>query len=118
MDPVGCILFIGAVCCLLLALQWGGQTKPWDSPTVIGLLVTSVVLAAIFILVQLKLKEAALIPLDVFSRRSIWTGALALYSLGSMTYLVSTPSARQQAFLSVVLECFLPAFLFSSSTWD
>ncbi|KAL8935735.1 MAG: hypothetical protein Q9216_005288 [Gyalolechia sp. 2 TL-2023] len=39
MDPIGCLLFIGSICCLIFALQWGGQSKPWNSPSVIGLLV-------------------------------------------------------------------------------
>lgn len=30
-DFAGIVLIIGAVCCLVLALQWGGQTKPWSS---------------------------------------------------------------------------------------
>lgn len=89
MDPFGCLIFISAVCCLLLALQWGGQTKPWKSPTIIGLLVGFALLAALFICIQLKLQANALIPIHVFRRRSIWTGAMVLFFLGSSNYLVS-----------------------------
>jgi multisubunit Na+/H+ antiporter MnhB subunit len=88
MDPLGCIIFTGSVCCLLFALQWGGQTKPWKSATVIGLLVGAVGLAAVFIALQWKLQEKALIAPRVFLKRSIWTGAMVLFFVGASTYLV------------------------------
>ncbi|PYI05540.1 MFS general substrate transporter [Aspergillus sclerotiicarbonarius CBS 121057] len=87
MDPLGCALFLAAVCCLLLALQWGGQTRPWTSSTVIGLLVGAVVLALLFVYVQWKRDERALISLRVFRRRSIFTSAIVLFFLGGSTYL-------------------------------
>ncbi|GKZ28913.1 hypothetical protein AbraIFM66950_001871 [Aspergillus brasiliensis] len=87
MDFVGCALFLAAVCCLLLALQWGGQTKPWSSSTVIGLLIGSAALALLFIFVQWKRQERALITLRVFSRRSVFTSAMVLFFLGGSTYL-------------------------------
>jgi hypothetical protein len=34
-DWVGAILVAGAVTSLVLALQWGGNTKPWDDKAVI-----------------------------------------------------------------------------------
>lgn len=89
MDPLGCLVFIGAICCLLLALQWGGQTKPWDSPTVLALLIGFVPLTTLFIYMQWRRHDQALIPLRVFLKRSIWTGAMVLFFLGASTYLVS-----------------------------
>ncbi|KAL7655248.1 hypothetical protein ACMYSQ_007202 [Aspergillus niger] len=87
MDFLGCALFLAAVCCLLLALQWGGQTKPWSSSTVIGLLVGSAALALVFIFIQWKRQERALITLRVFCRRSVFTSAIVLFFLGGSTYL-------------------------------
>lgn len=89
MDPLGCLVFVGAACCLLLVLQWGGQTKPWNSPDVIGCLVGSVAIAALFILLQWRRGDRALIPFRVFKKRSIWTGAMVLFFLGAQTYIVS-----------------------------
>jgi MFS transporter, DHA2 family, glioxin efflux transporter len=48
MDPVGTALVIGGIISYTLAMQYGDQTKPWNSGTVIGLLVGSVVIAIIF----------------------------------------------------------------------
>jgi len=89
MDPVGCVLFIASIVCLLLALQWGGQTKPWQSATIIGLLVAALALALIFIAVQWRLQDRALVPPRVFLRRSIWTGVTVLFFAGATTYVVS-----------------------------
>ncbi|KAE8383845.1 major facilitator superfamily domain-containing protein [Aspergillus bertholletiae] len=89
MDPLGCIVFLGAVCCLLLALQWGGQTKPWHSATIIGLFVGFGLLAVLFVAIQYWRKERALIPLRVLRQRSIWTGGGVLFCLGSATYAVT-----------------------------
>ncbi|GMG51196.1 unnamed protein product [Aspergillus oryzae var. brunneus] len=90
MDPIGCVVFIGAVCCLLLALQWGGQTKPWHSATIIGLFVGFGLLSILFVGIQVWRKERALIPLRVLRQRSIWTSGGVLFCLGSATYAVSS----------------------------
>ncbi|PYH98111.1 permease of the major facilitator superfamily [Aspergillus ellipticus CBS 707.79] len=89
MDPLGCIVFMGAICCLLLALQWGGQTKPWHSATIIGLFIGFGLLAIVFAVIQFWRKERALIPLRVLRQRSIWAGGGVLFCLGAATYAVS-----------------------------
>lgn len=117
MDPIGCLMFIGAVCCLLLALQWGGQSKPWESSTVIGLLIGFFALSCVFALLAWKRQDRALIPPRVFRRRSIFTGAMVLFFLGASTYLVIIPFmyvSNQR--LTLHLECFLPSLLLPSRT--
>lgn len=39
LDWLGAILNFAAVATLLIALQWGGNEKPWNDPAVIALLV-------------------------------------------------------------------------------
>jgi protein-S-isoprenylcysteine O-methyltransferase Ste14 len=90
MDPLGCLIFISTVCCLLLALEWGGQTKPWNSPTVISLLVLFVILGLVFAYLQWRRKDRALIPIRVLKKRSIYTSAMVLFFLGASNYLVSS----------------------------
>uniref|UniRef100_A0A8H7TSB3 Major facilitator superfamily (MFS) profile domain-containing protein n=1 Tax=Bionectria ochroleuca TaxID=29856 RepID=A0A8H7TSB3_BIOOC len=41
LDISGTAIFIPAVICLLLALQWGGAEYPWKSATIIGLFCVS-----------------------------------------------------------------------------
>lgn len=118
MDPIGCLTFVGAVCCLLLALQWGGQSKPWNSSTVIGLLVGFVVLACIFTYHQWRRQEKALIPLRVLLKRSIFTGAMVLFFLGASTYLVNASlnqfilMIQTFEFNSTCRMCFFSPFIF------
>ncbi|KAI2616498.1 major facilitator superfamily domain-containing protein [Hypoxylon sp. NC1633] len=72
MDPLGTLLIMASLCCYLLALQWGGVTKPWSSSEVIGTLVGFVVILAIFALQQIKLGETAMmIPRLVKNRQNI-----------------------------------------------
>jgi hypothetical protein len=38
-DPIGTVLFVPAIICLLLALQWGGTEYAWNSGRIIALFV-------------------------------------------------------------------------------
>lgn len=58
-DPIGTTIFIPAIVCLLLALQWGGTTYPWNDGRVIALFVLFGILLIAFIGVQIWLGEEA-----------------------------------------------------------
>ena len=79
LDPVGVILLLGGVTCLLIALQWGGNKYPWKSATIIGLLVGCALLLLAFGFVQWWLGEMATIPLRILRQRTILFGAIALF---------------------------------------
>lgn len=89
MDAIGTVLFIGAICCLLLILTWGGQTYQWNSSIIIGLFVGFGLLTLCFCYWLWKQGDLALIPLRVLRRRSICMGALILFSLGISSQVVS-----------------------------
>ena len=61
MDFVGAALMMGLIVSFILALQYGGQTHPWDSSVVIGLLVGFVVITITFIAWEIYQKERAMI---------------------------------------------------------
>jgi hypothetical protein len=44
LDLQGCALFATTVVMFLLALEWGGQTYPWKSVKIIGLLMAFLVI--------------------------------------------------------------------------
>lgn len=88
MDPVGAALFIGAVCCLLLALTWGGQTYAWGSSRIVGLFVGFGAVTALFCFWLWRRGETALIPLRVLRKRSICMGALILFGMGIPSQVV------------------------------
>ncbi|KAF2176057.1 MFS general substrate transporter, partial [Zopfia rhizophila CBS 207.26] len=82
LDAVGTIVFLGSIVSLLLVLQWGGQTISWGSGKSIGLFVCFGVCGVIFIALQWRLGEYATIPFRVVRIRSIYMGALVLFTLG------------------------------------
>lgn len=82
LDPIGTIIFLGAIVSLLLALQWGNQKISWDSGTSIGLFLCFGIGAVAFTALQWRLGEYATIPFRVIRIRSVYMGALVLFTLG------------------------------------
>ncbi|KAJ7174162.1 ABC transporter [Mycena crocata] len=72
MDFVGAVLVAGAVTSIVLALQWGGNTKPWDDKAVIISFVFSGVLAGAFISWEIYMGDRAMTPTSIFHSRSIY----------------------------------------------
>ncbi|KAF7953708.1 uncharacterized protein EAE97_001107 [Botrytis byssoidea] len=70
LDLLGASLLIPAIICLLLPLQWGGSTYPWNSGHVIGLFVTSAILTLLFVCTQIRLGEAGTLPPYLFQNRN------------------------------------------------
>ena len=73
MDPVGTILIMAAGICYLLALQWGGTTKPWSDRTVIGSLVGFLLLLIVFVANEIWMGDRALLQPRLLKMRRIWT---------------------------------------------
>ncbi|KAK7961963.1 Bcmfs1 [Apiospora aurea] len=87
-DPIGNLLFMPAVICLLLALQWGGTLYPWHDGRIIALFVIFGVLLVLFCATQIRLKENATIPPRIIANRTVWASALYIFFLGSAFYLM------------------------------
>ncbi|KAK9416944.1 putative Major facilitator superfamily (MFS) profile domain-containing protein [Seiridium unicorne] len=106
LDPVGALLIVAAVTCILLALQWGGQSKPWNSSSVIGLLVGFVLILGVFFWTQWRLGDDATLPLWIFRRRSLLAGALFsfFFSMPSYVYGTYIPIYFQAVRASSVLD--------------
>ena len=89
MDLFGALILISAICCLLLALQWGGSTLPWNSSKVIGLFVGFGVLVSLFVLIEWKLEEKATVPLRFLKQRSLLMSASFGFLVYASNYIVS-----------------------------
>jgi EmrB/QacA subfamily drug resistance transporter len=59
-----------AISALLLVVEWGGNTMPWNSPTIIALGVLCVATLIAFGIIERRAPEP-LIPFDLFKRQSI-----------------------------------------------
>ncbi|KAK8037680.1 hypothetical protein PG991_001026 [Apiospora marii] len=99
MDILGLVMFLGAICSVLLALTWGGQTYPWSDARIIALFVVFGVLTPSFCYWLVRRGELALIPVRVLKRRSVYVGAMALIGFGvlSVVYGYYLPILFQSA---------------------
>jgi len=82
-DPLGTIVFMPAVICLLLALKWGGTEYAWSSWRIILLLVLFVVLIIIFLFIQHKQQDLGTVPPRVFFQRSVWASGFYSFCVGA-----------------------------------
>ncbi|KAE8151073.1 major facilitator superfamily domain-containing protein [Aspergillus avenaceus] len=71
LDPLGTVLFLPGMVCLLLALEWGGTTYPWGSGRIVALFVLAGVLLLGFVAVQCWKQENGTVPPRIFLQRSI-----------------------------------------------
>lgn len=69
-DWFGMITIVGGTLMVLLGLEFGGVTFPWNSATVICLIVFGVMVACLFILVEWKVAKYPIIPMRLFHSRS------------------------------------------------
>ncbi|KAL8277526.1 hypothetical protein RQP46_010081 [Phenoliferia psychrophenolica] len=72
MDWIGGTLVLAAVTMLVLALNWGGVTKPWDDAAVIVTFVLCGALSASLVFWQRYLREKALVPYAIFKSVSVF----------------------------------------------
>jgi hypothetical protein len=83
LDLIGTLILVPAVVCLLLALQWGGSTYPWNNSRIIGLFVGFFCLASIFVFTQIKLGDRATLPLSILSQRTVFVSCIYSFLFGA-----------------------------------
>jgi len=69
-DWLGSLTMVGGVVMFLLGLELGGISHPWNSSTVLCLILCGLVVIAIFFLIEWRLAPYPLMPLDLFSKQS------------------------------------------------
>lgn len=75
LDLPGTAVFIPAIVCLLLSLQWGGAIYGWKDVRIIVLLVLFAVLMLGFAWHEHRRQDAAILPPRILKQRSILSGA-------------------------------------------
>lgn len=88
LDPVGVILAMGGICCFILALQYGGVTHPWDSSTVIGLLVGFVVILTALGFWEAYQGEYAMLVPRLLKQRSLWAASVFQFFFAGSYFLL------------------------------
>lgn len=81
MDPLGTVLALGAIISYIIAMQYGGQSRPWNSSEVIGLLVGFVLIAAAFVVWETYAGERAMMPPRLMKQRVVWFNATCAFLL-------------------------------------
>ena len=89
LDLIGFALFAPAAIMFLLALQYGGNTYPWNSSEVIGLFVGAGVTFIVFCAWNYHKKDAAMIPVSMVSKRIVWSSCLVYGFLMSQMFTAS-----------------------------
>jgi hypothetical protein len=88
LDFSGIVLLLGAILCLL-ALQWGGTTKPWKNASVIGCLVGFGVILVLFCANEAMLGDKAMIPPRLMKQRTVvFCAAFTFFFSGSFYLLL------------------------------
>jgi MFS transporter, DHA2 family, glioxin efflux transporter len=87
MDLVGTALVMSGIISYILALQYGGQTKPWNSSVVIGLLVGFVVISVTFIVWELYQGERAVLVPRLMRKRDVWVSSCYAFFFGGSYFI-------------------------------
>ena len=85
LDYPGMLTLILAVVSILLALSWGGIENGWDSPVVLGLLGLGLVMATVFVFIELK-SESPIMPLEIYRDRMVVAAAALTFLTGFSLY--------------------------------
>ena len=69
-DYLGAALIVASCVPLLLALTFGGQKYPWDSPIMVGLFAMFLICAVLFVIVEKRVKDP-IIHMELFGNKVI-----------------------------------------------
>ncbi|KAL8731744.1 MAG: hypothetical protein Q9166_003191 [cf. Caloplaca sp. 2 TL-2023] len=87
-DPIGTTLFIPAIVCLLLALQWGGSLYAWSNGRIIALFVLFGILIIGFATIQFFQADNATIPIRIVKKRSVAAASWYTFCLGGSFFVL------------------------------
>lgn len=101
MDLPGTIVLLAAFVCYILALEWGGVTKPWSSADVIGCLVGWIALSILFVAIQYFQHDRALLVGRIIKQRNI-------AALSTFIFLYAVPLTLSEPTKADVFEVSTP----------
>jgi MFS family permease len=88
LDLIGASILIPAIICLLLAVQWGGNTYPWNNSRIIGLFVGAGLLLILFVYTQIRLGEKATIPPRILKQRTVAAACAFVFFFGAGVFVL------------------------------
>lgn len=126
-DVVGALLIVAGVSCVLLALVWGGEERPWGSATIVGLFAAGAALLAGFVAWERRAADP-IVPLRLFRDRVVAIASVQLFLLGATIFgaIVFLPvylqvstgaSATESGLLTLPLMAGVTALSIVSGRW-
>ncbi|KAF5859871.1 hypothetical protein ETB97_002362 [Aspergillus alliaceus] len=88
LDIPGTLCLVPGIVCLVLALQWGGQSYAWNNGRIVALFTVMGILLLAFVGIQVFWTRTATIPPRIFKQRSIISGFWATLCVGSSQYII------------------------------
>lgn len=79
MDPIGLVVLLAAIVCYILPLQWGGITKSWNDPSIVGTSVGFVLLLIVFVGVEMRMDDRAMLQGSLLGNRVILVNCLYIF---------------------------------------
>jgi EmrB/QacA subfamily drug resistance transporter len=80
-DYLGLVTLVLTVVPTMLALSWGGVEYSWGSPQIIGMFSSSMVMLALFLIMEKRSREP-IIPLSLFRNRIVAISELVIFFTG------------------------------------
>ncbi|RYP66893.1 hypothetical protein DL771_007550 [Monosporascus sp. 5C6A] len=87
-DPLGTVILMPAIICILLALQWGGTIYPWYDARVVALLIVFGVLIIAFLFLQYFQQDDATVPPRIIKNRTVWACSSYSFCLGASFFVL------------------------------
>ena len=88
LDALGTVLFVAAVSCLFIALQWGGVKYGWMSGQIVILFFFFAITGIAWIYIQYRRGETATLPGRIIKQRSIAAGAFTSFCMGGAFFVL------------------------------
>jgi MFS transporter, DHA2 family, glioxin efflux transporter len=88
MDFPGTFTLMAAVVCYLLAMQWGGATKPWSDGSVVATLVLFGVFVLVFLAIEYFSGDRALLQGRLMKDRTIAAMCAFIFTVGGSFFIL------------------------------
>lgn len=85
-DFLGSLSLVCGLVLILLPLNWGGSTYPWDSPIVVSLFCVGFVVLLVFCLIKWKQAVEPIVPFHLFRNRTSSAVFLTSFFIGMGYY--------------------------------
>lgn len=113
-DWLGTVTILGLMVMLLLGLDFGGATFPWNSPTVIGLIIAGCCMGGFFLWSEKSFAKYPLMPLSLFTTKSNIACLLVAFFQDFVSNLSHTVLLTNQSQVWAATEYYLPLYFQSA----